>query len=97
MLVVKVVKSERPNKRFKAIFIKNGDIVKQVHFGSASGKTFIDHGDESIKKAYIARHKVNEDWTDLFSAGALSRYILWGKSSDMQKNIRRYNHMLAIR
>ena len=33
------------------------------------------------KDAYIARHKVNENWNDPKSAGALSRYILWNKTT----------------
>jgi len=31
------------------------------------------------KKKYIARHKANERWDDPYSAGALSRFILWNK------------------
>jgi hypothetical protein len=31
------------------------------------------------KESYLARHKVNEDWNDVTSAGALSRWILWNK------------------
>ncbi len=30
-----------------------------------------------MKSAYIARHKVRENWNDPMSAGALSRYISW--------------------
>ncbi len=33
------------------------------------------------KNAYIARHKVNENWNDPTSAGALARYILWNKKT----------------
>jgi hypothetical protein len=37
--------------------------------------------DDKKKDAYIARHKVNENWNDPKSAGALSRYILWNKTT----------------
>jgi hypothetical protein len=31
------------------------------------------------KESYLARHRENEDWNDVMSAGALSRWILWNK------------------
>jgi hypothetical protein len=33
------------------------------------------------KESYLARHRVNEDWNDVMSAGALSRWILWNKTT----------------
>jgi len=43
-------------------------------------------GQDSVKAAlrkalYIKRHKSNENWSDPKSAGALSRYILWNRST----------------
>ena len=63
--------------------------VKTTHFGYAItdrgikkyGSTYIDHKNDDLKEAYIARHKVNEDFNDYMSAGSLSRYILWEKKS----------------
>ena len=34
-----------------------------------------------MKDAYLKRHSVNENWDDFTSAGSLSRYILWNKTS----------------
>jgi len=77
--------STRKGKRFMAIF-KNGTIT---HFGS-SGSSFIDHGDEVKRKNYIARHKVNEDFENPYSAGSLSRYLLWGDSKNLDVNHQTY-------
>jgi len=52
-----------------------------THFGLKGSSTYIDHNDEKKKDAYIARHKVNENWNDPKSAGALARYILWNKKT----------------
>ena len=96
-MLIHVVKSELKNKRFKAIFTrKDGTIYKSVHFGSPPpSRGFIDHGDKRIRRAYIARHKeLNEDWTDLYSAGALSRFLIWGHYPDLNKNIERYQKKL---
>lgn len=90
---IDVVKSERKDKRYKAIFSHYGKPFKTVHFGSASGRTYIDHHDKQIREAYIARHK-GEDWNNLYSPGALSRYLLWGDSTDLETNIKKYNKKL---
>tara|TARA_B100001142_G_scaffold80566_1_gene81408 strand:+ start:115 stop:399 length:285 start_codon:yes stop_codon:yes gene_type:complete len=79
---VKFAKSDRDGKKMKAVFYDDNKKVKTTHFGLDTGSTYIDHKDEDKKKAYIARHsKNNENWNDYQSAGSLSRYILWNKTS----------------
>jgi hypothetical protein len=79
-----IEKSNRKGKRYKVVFA-NG---KVVHFGQAGGQTYIDHGDKVKRAAYLARHGANkkEVWNDPFSAGSLSRYLLWGDSTDLETN-----------
>jgi len=43
--------SKAKGKRFYVIY--QG---KRINFGSATGKTFIDHGDKKIRDAWRARH-----------------------------------------
>lgn len=83
---IKIVKSDKPDKKFKAIFInKNTNKEKIIHFGSSSNKDYTIYSStdkekaEKMKNAYIARHKVNENFNNPISAGALSRWILWNK------------------
>ena len=59
---------------------------KTIHFGASNGKTYIDHGDKKKREAYLARHKVNENWTNPYSAGALARFLLWGDSTSLDAN-----------
>lgn len=81
--------SDRPGKRYMAVFYDKNKKVKTTHFGYAItdngvkkyGSTYIDHKNDTLKEAYISRHKVNEDFADYMSAGSLSRYILWEKKS----------------
>ena len=77
-----IQKSTRAGKRFQATY-KSG---KVVHFGQAGGQTYIDHGDKAKREDYLARHKKRENWNDPFSAGALSRWLLWGDSTNMETN-----------
>lgn len=74
--------STRKGKRFMATYA-NG---KVVHFGLKGGNTYIDSGDKIKRAAYLARHKKNENWNDPYSAGALSRYLLWGDSTSLETN-----------
>lgn len=81
--------SDKPDKRYMAVFYDKNKKVKTTHFGYAItdkgikkyGSTYIDHKNDDLKEAYIARHKVNEDFNDYMSAGSLSRYILWEKKT----------------
>ena len=94
---VKFVKSDRDGKRYKAVFFENAKKVKTTHFGLDTGSTYIDHKDEDKKKAYIARHsKNNENWNDYQSAGSLSRYILWNKTS-LKDSINDYKKKFNLR
>lgn len=77
-----ITKSTRKGKRLMAKFA-NG---KVVHFGSSVGKAYIDHGDKSKRKAYLQRHQPREMWDDPFSAGSLSRFLLWGNNTDLEAN-----------
>ena len=81
-MTFKIVKSNVKNKRYTAI-IDN----KKLHFGSATGSTYIDEGDEKKRTNYIKRHsKLNEDYTKVTPA-SLSRYVLWGSSPNINNNI----------
>jgi hypothetical protein len=83
--------SDRKGKRFKATFA-NG---KVVHFGAKGGSTYIDHKDKTKRENYIKRHAVRENFDDPYSAGSLSRWLLWGDFTSLEKNhkafMKKYN------
>lgn len=74
-------------KRFVAIFVENDIIKFTSNFGSATGSTFIDHGDIIKRANYLKRHFINENWNDYKSAGSLARWILWN-TDDIETNIK---------
>jgi hypothetical protein len=84
--------STRKDKRYMAIFHDNSTI----HFGLKGGQTYIDHHDKKKRDAYIARHRVNEDWTKI-NSGSLSRYLLWGDSTDLNTNIQKFKSKFNIK
>ena len=79
MTTVTIAPSSRKGKRLMASFPEGA-----VHFGAKQASTYIDHKDDKIKAAWIARHRVNEDHGNLRTAGALARHVLWEKPSITQ-------------
>ncbi len=83
------------NGKHKYYIITNTN--KKVYFGQYGasdytiyykmyGKEFA----EKKRKAYIARHKVNENWSNPNTAGYFSRWLLWEEPNinDAYKKIR---------
>jgi len=69
---------------------------KTVHFGMAGGKTYIDEGDKAKREAYLKRHRARENWDDPYSAGSLSRWLLWGDSTDLETNHRSFMRKFKV-
>lgn len=80
MILLRIVKSDRKDKKFMAIFetIKGR---KVIHFGAVGYSDYTIHKDNERKARYIARHKNNEDWTKPDNPGSLSRWLLWNKTT----------------
>ena len=76
-----IKKSTKPKKKMMAIFTRDNGRKKTLHFGSAGMSDFTKHKDLERKKRYEARHRKRENWTDPMTAGALSKWILWNKTS----------------
>lgn len=72
--------STRPNKKYM-IVLEDDDKKRTVHFGAKGSSDYTIHKDDERKKRYLDRHRKNEDWNDPFTAGALSRWILWNKKT----------------
>ena len=62
---------------------------KKYNFGSKNASTYIDNKDKKKRENYIKRHQVREDWDEV-NPGSLSRFLLWGDSTSLKKNIKDY-------
>ena len=69
-------KSSNKDKKFDA-FVDG----KKVSFGSSSHQDYTQHKDDERRFRYLNRHKPNEDWHDLKTAGTWSRWLLWEKKT----------------
>lgn len=76
-----IIKNDTGKKRLVAEITtkgKNKPLIRR--FGSPSGFTYYDGASNETRNNYLKRHsKLNEDWNDITTAGALSRWVLWEK------------------
>lgn len=73
--------SDKPDKKWMIKFT-NPDTgrEKTVHFGAAGMSDFTINKDPERKTRYLKRHRgMGEDYTNIYSPGALAKYILWNK------------------
>jgi hypothetical protein len=75
--LLKVSKSPNSKKKLRAYFSDG----THTDFGAAGYSDYTIHKDPERKQRYINRHKRHENWSNLKSPGALSRYVLWNKPS----------------
>ena len=92
-ILISFKKSPKKDKKYVMVF---RNPTRTLHFGSKTSKTFVESGGEEKKKAYLKRHRVNEDWTKI-NAGSASRFILWGDSKDIDKNLDDYIKRFKIK
>jgi hypothetical protein len=79
-------KSDKPTKKFYIQFI-NPDTgrEKKVYFGAIkpNGEPYDDYTitkNDEQKARYLKRHRgMGEDYTNIYTPGALSKFLLWNK------------------
>ena len=92
MKFISLKHSTKPNKKY---VIEFSEPKKTIHFGSKNSSTYLDHKDKTKRENYLKRHKVNENWDEV-NAGSLSAFLLWGASTDLNKNLNAYLKKFAI-
>lgn len=94
--LLKIVKSPRPEKKLRAYFSDG----THTDFGAKGMQNYGGvgkerHLDKERKKRYISRHKSRENWNSPKTAGALSRWILWNKTT-LKKSISDYKKKFKL-
>jgi len=95
MVSVKITPSDQGSKRYKAVFFENGKKILTRHFGYKGGSTYIDHKDDKIKNAWIARHSVRGNFDDYKSASSLAYHILW-RFKSFNEAVRSYKNKFNL-
>jgi hypothetical protein len=84
--LVSIKPSTDPEKKYMATFDNDGRSIT-THFGARGMSDYTQHGDKERRYNYLRRHSKNENWDDPTTAGSLSKHILWGATTSLQKNI----------
>lgn len=82
----------KDKKRLRAIFKMSNGKTKTIKFGQyQSGGTYADGASDEKRKNYIARHSAREDFNNIKTAGALSRWVLWEfrRNNEIEKYLNR--------
>lgn len=82
-------KSKNPEKKWVAVFRMDNGKERRVRFGATGYLDFTIGGTRDQRKLYRIRHE-GDNLKDPTSPGSLSYFILWGSSTDMEKNIKSY-------
>ena len=84
--------SIKPTKKYDIITPS----LKVISFGAKNYKDYTIHKDDKRKENYIKRHQTSEDWKNLNTAGAWSRYLLWGEKT-LDKSIKKMEELFNIK
>ena len=88
---VTITDSTNPKKKLMAVFFDDdGKKIKTTHFGQDGADDYTITNDKEQRTRYRIRHKKDLDTNDYKKAGYLSYHILWGSSTSLQENIKKY-------
>ena len=86
-----IEKGTAKNKKWKAIFYdEKGKKIKTTQFGDNRYEDYTQHKDKSRRDKYRSRHKKDLEKGNYMNAGYLSYYLLWGPSTSIKENIKKY-------
>lgn len=95
MKLISITDSTRPDKKLAAVFDNDGR-KKTVHFGAKGMDDYTITKDKEQRERYLKRHSNNENWNNPMTAGALSKWILWGDSTSRATNISSYKRRFNL-
>jgi hypothetical protein len=68
----------------------------QVPFGAKGYQDYTQHHDKLRRANYLSRHRTSESWTNPKTAGALSRWLLWGDSTSFATNLADFKRRFSL-
>lgn len=89
---MKLVRSPLQDKKWRALFSDG----THTDFGATGYQSYVDHHSKLRRANYLSRHRSRENWNDPKSAGALSRWILWGNSTSLDTNLAVYKKKFSL-
>ena len=94
--LLRVVKSDKPGKKWKAVFQTDAGREKTTHFGASGMQDYTQHHDKERRERYRSRHRKDLETRDPTRAGFLSWYLLWGESTSLASNLASYRQRFDL-
>jgi hypothetical protein len=96
--MVKIIDINLSNRKSKK-YVATLDDGNRIHFGLKFSETYLDHKDKEKRSNYLKRHIGNEMEKYLItnrivSPATLSALVLWGPTTDLNKNVEILNKKL---
>lgn len=90
MKLLRVEKSPKSEKKYRAIFELENGKTKHTDFGDSSATDYLLSKDKERRERYRDRHRKDLETNDYTRAGYLSYYLLWGDYTSLRSNIEAY-------
>ena len=87
-----LIRSPNPSKKFRAVFSDGS----HIDFGASAYEDYTQHHDKERRRLYWKRHAKDLRTENPQSAGYLSLFLLWGDSTNLNTNLKRYKQMFHI-
>jgi hypothetical protein len=68
---------------------------RRIPFGAKGMSDYTLNKNPLRRQSYLSRHRSREDWTNPMTAGALSRWILWERTS-IQEAVRKFRRRFSL-
>jgi hypothetical protein len=82
--------------KWVAVFRDDDGEQHNVPFGAAGMTDYTLSKDPLRRANYLSRHRSRESWSNPQSAGALSRWLLWGDSTSLQTNLAAFKRRFSL-
>ena len=96
MVKLVVSKSDKKDKKLKAVFTYDDGKTKTTHFGAKGMEDYTTHKDKERRARYRKRHKKDLKTNDYTRAGYLSYYILWGDKTNIRDAVKDYKKRFKL-
>ena len=95
--LLSVKPSAKADKKYDARFKTPTGREKTVSFGAKGMDDYTRTHDKEQRARYLERHgRGKESWGKPDTAGALSRWILWGPSTSLAENLRAFKRRFSL-
>lgn len=90
MKLLRVEKSPKPEKKYRAVFETDEGRIKNTDFGSAGMDDYLLTKNKEQRERYRDRHRKDLETGDPTRAGYLAFWLLWGDYTSLRSNIAAY-------